>query len=357
MEIDGQTPRPWRPTIKDVAKKAGVHFSTVSQALHGHPRVAAETRQAVLQAASELGYQPSDAMRALSRFRSRIIRPDSCRIGFLRCEAGTVDPSTVRLESILVAGAAGQARALGFELEEMTAPIDADPEKILDHMARRRVSAVIQSSFSHSRQRVPVRLPWDRVCGIGIGRGSPEGCPGFVAPDEKEALRECMAQLRSLGYSRLGLVTCRSERPEGALRNAAVFLIEERSNLRGQPIPILLLDDGAPDDDQFEQVRRWSSDHGVGAIVSATWRPPANLMTRAGCPGFASLLITEDEDDLAGVRFDLAGMGARAVTLLASRVYLELRDATQEPVGVYLQGVWRGGVSAPPVGAEIKGLP
>ena len=44
-------------TIRDVAKAAGVSIATVSRALNGNTHLAADTRQKVLAAAEELGYQ------------------------------------------------------------------------------------------------------------------------------------------------------------------------------------------------------------------------------------------------------------------------------------------------------------
>lgn len=46
-----------KPTLRDIAKQAGVALSTVSQVLNNKPNVSAETRQRVLDAADELGYR------------------------------------------------------------------------------------------------------------------------------------------------------------------------------------------------------------------------------------------------------------------------------------------------------------
>lgn len=55
-----------RPTVYDVAERAGVSITTVSFAFRQPGRVRAETRQAVLEAARELGYVPSGAARGLA---------------------------------------------------------------------------------------------------------------------------------------------------------------------------------------------------------------------------------------------------------------------------------------------------
>lgn len=56
-----------RPTVYDVAERAGVSITTVSFAFRQPGRVAAATRRAVLDAARELGYVPSASARGLAR--------------------------------------------------------------------------------------------------------------------------------------------------------------------------------------------------------------------------------------------------------------------------------------------------
>jgi len=60
-------------TIGDVARKAGVARTTVSHALSGKRPVAADTRERVLAAARELGYQPNAAARSLTSRRMHTV--------------------------------------------------------------------------------------------------------------------------------------------------------------------------------------------------------------------------------------------------------------------------------------------
>lgn len=62
-----------RPTIRDVAREAGVGLGTVSRVLTGSPRVAESTRQRVEAVIARLGYHPSASARALSRGRAQTI--------------------------------------------------------------------------------------------------------------------------------------------------------------------------------------------------------------------------------------------------------------------------------------------
>lgn len=61
------------PTIRDVAKLAGVGIGTVSRVLNGSPQVREETRQKVLAAIQELKFSPNVVARQLSSGRSLTI--------------------------------------------------------------------------------------------------------------------------------------------------------------------------------------------------------------------------------------------------------------------------------------------
>lgn len=60
-------------TIKDIADRAGVSFSTVSKALRDSPLVQNKTKQHILSIAKEMGYQPNIAARSLVSRRSGAI--------------------------------------------------------------------------------------------------------------------------------------------------------------------------------------------------------------------------------------------------------------------------------------------
>lgn len=62
-----------RPTIRDIATRAGVSKSLVSLALQNAPRVAPQTRASILTAADELGYRRNAAAHALVAHRTRTI--------------------------------------------------------------------------------------------------------------------------------------------------------------------------------------------------------------------------------------------------------------------------------------------
>jgi DNA-binding LacI/PurR family transcriptional regulator len=66
-------PKGRRPTIRDVAERAGVSKSLVSLVMRGEPMVREDKRRRVRQAADELGYRMNLAARSLSNIRSTTI--------------------------------------------------------------------------------------------------------------------------------------------------------------------------------------------------------------------------------------------------------------------------------------------
>ncbi|MGB3435579.1 LacI family DNA-binding transcriptional regulator [Achromobacter sp.] len=64
---------PQKKKLKDVADRAGVAVSTVSRALSGHPAISAATRDAVQEAAAQLGYRMPMQGRKLRKAATKVI--------------------------------------------------------------------------------------------------------------------------------------------------------------------------------------------------------------------------------------------------------------------------------------------
>src|SRR5215470_8494391 len=68
-----------RPTIADIARRAGVSKGAVSYALNGQPGVSEATRRRIVAIAEEIGFNPNSAARVLSGARARAIGLALCR--------------------------------------------------------------------------------------------------------------------------------------------------------------------------------------------------------------------------------------------------------------------------------------
>jgi DNA-binding LacI/PurR family transcriptional regulator len=94
-----------RPTIDDVAARAGVSIGTVSRVLNGLDRVSPATRRRILQAIEDLQYEPNNQARSLALRRTKTIGlvipsiTDSFFSGFVR---GVEETATAASYSMLV---------------------------------------------------------------------------------------------------------------------------------------------------------------------------------------------------------------------------------------------------------------
>jgi LacI family transcriptional regulator len=121
-----------RPTIRDVAARAGVSHQTVSRVMNGNGNVAAGTRERVLQAIQELEYVPSALARGLSSDRTHTL-------GMV-----TADVSDYFFAQA-VAGAEAEARKHGLFLVvgSVEAAAEDDERHYLRLMLERRVDGLI----------------------------------------------------------------------------------------------------------------------------------------------------------------------------------------------------------------------
>ncbi|CAM3548668.1 LacI family DNA-binding transcriptional regulator [Occultella aeris] len=112
-----------RPTIREVAKLAGVSHQTVSRFLRDDPTLRPQTRKVVEDAVAELGYRPNLAARSMRTRRSGLV--------------AIVLPTMTGPERT-VAAAVEEARASGFRVEviigvdESAAALSARARDLLD---------------------------------------------------------------------------------------------------------------------------------------------------------------------------------------------------------------------------------
>jgi len=187
-----------RPTIADIASRAGVTKAAVSFALNGQPGVSAETRARILAIASELGFQPSSAARSLSDGRAAafglVIDRPARILG--------IEPVFMQLIAGLQAELSRNQIALLFTIVEDQA---AEIELYRTWWAQRRVDGIFVVDLQLRDRRVTVlrdlRMP-------AIVFGSPRGSGGLTAvwPDDVAATRTVIEYLAGLGHRRLARV-------------------------------------------------------------------------------------------------------------------------------------------------------
>ncbi len=145
------------PTMKDVARAAGVSVMTVSRAFRADASVGEETRARILAAADGLGYV---IHATASSLRSQ-------RTGFV----------AVTIPSLNNANFADMVSALSDGLDGAglqvllgaTRYLDAEEDRLIEHLLRRRPEAIVLTGGHHSdrargllaQARIPVVETWD----------------------------------------------------------------------------------------------------------------------------------------------------------------------------------------------------
>jgi LacI family transcriptional regulator len=119
---------PRRPTIKDVARGAGVSFQTVSRAINGKSEVDPETRRRVLEVARQMGYRPSRHARALVASAVDtigVIVPDMVNPFYPVLIQGVIDAAAMRDWRVVVTTSDGRPEDEARLVGSMSGQVDA----------------------------------------------------------------------------------------------------------------------------------------------------------------------------------------------------------------------------------------
>ncbi|PKV99961.1 LacI family transcriptional regulator [Amycolatopsis echigonensis] len=176
--------KPRRPTMVDVAAKAGVSRALVSLVFRNQPGASEATRQRVLAAADELGYRPDNAARLLARGRSRTL--------------GVVLTVHQPFDADLVEGIYPEAERLGYDvLLSATAP-GRDESKAVEALLSHRCESVILLG-SQSEQAYLAELG-RRTVAVSVGRRVPGAHLDSVHTADTVGVRQAVDHLAELGH-------------------------------------------------------------------------------------------------------------------------------------------------------------
>src|SRR4051794_24212637 len=189
--------RPDKPTIRDVARVAGVSKGTVSFALNGRPGVAEDTRERILAAARDLGWTPSTKARALSVSRS-------FAVGLVLAR----EPELLGADPFFPAFIAGVERTLSDRGQALVLQVvpEAEEEAGYRRLAGAgRVDGVFLLDLRVADPRIAL-LAELGMPAVSIAR--PDGPSGFpaVLVDDRPGIAAAVRHLADLGHRRIAHV-------------------------------------------------------------------------------------------------------------------------------------------------------
>ena len=198
-----------RPTLKDVARHAGVSVTTAHVALTDRRdgvRVPEPTRERVRRAAEDIGYRPNLVARHLRTQRTSTI-------GFLSDEV-TTTPFAVSM----LGAAQDEAASRGHLL--VVVSLGADPTAAMRRQAvevllQQQVAGIVYACMYHRRVTPPPGLPGRSV----FLNATPTG-GGFrgIVPDDRQGGYDAVAALVRAGHRRIAYLDELGHAPASALR-------------------------------------------------------------------------------------------------------------------------------------------
>ena len=182
------------PTIKDVARLAGVSVATVSYVLNDTGAISKSTRQRVLQAVEQLGYRPSVIARGLQARKSHMIG-----YSWRTVPANQFNPI---LEKFIHSTAEAAARH-DYHILTFPCPEPYDEVGIYrDMVGSGRVDGFILPNTNLNDQRIRYLLD-EGFPFIAFGRSNPDWDFPWVDVDGTDGIRQAVNHLLELGHRRI----------------------------------------------------------------------------------------------------------------------------------------------------------
>jgi LacI family transcriptional regulator len=230
-------------TLKDLAKRANVHPSTISRVANHDPglRIATDTRLRIEALLRETGYRPNGIARGLKLRQTNVLAvviPDVTNPFFAALFRGVEDAATPRGFNVLLCNT------------------DGLPERQRSHLlslqARRVDGVILASSFLKDpgvhelrRQKAPYVL---------VNRFSDEGEDPFVGSDDLLGGRLATEHLLELGHTRIGHLAGNPVVSTGVLRRRGYLAAHALAGLPADPR--LVVEAGYTEEGGIEAARR-----------------------------------------------------------------------------------------------------
>ncbi len=342
-----------RVTLKDVARRAGVHFTTVSLALRGHPGLPDGTRSRIVAIADELGYRRDPVLMALTSRRVNVHLPHKVsRMAFLTDQRDQASFNRTPHMRYFLEGAVRQAEMMGYscDLIFIRGP-GFSASDLEDRLRAKEYDGVIIGAFHLPDDRLT--LDWSRYAIVKIDTRFMQPNSAFVANDQMGAVRLAWQRLRRLGYRRIGMAIGIYD--EIATNNlySAGSLIEQAGLPEGERIPPLYFDYADQVEDAVPKLREWARQHRPQVVI-CNWSHivPMAVATGLRVPeelACVCLCLNDPDPRVAGVIQNHRAVGRRAAEKLALAAKAGERGIPAQPSAIYIAGQWQDGASAPPL--------
>lgn len=220
-----------RVTQRDLARYLGISQVTVSRALAKNPHVSEATRQKILAAAQELGYQPDPVLSSLNAYR-RTRQP---------IEKGQtlawITGQEEKHSHSFYQGALQKAAEYGYRLELFNPNAKhMTPERVMKILYNRSVSGLIFAPRRNPHTELNIKL--DNFCAVGIGYTLQSPIVDRVITDHHHNVMVGFTHLYEAGYRRIGMTTTLNteKRIEGRRISSFLYQLELYPDVEAIPV-------------------------------------------------------------------------------------------------------------------------
>lgn len=332
------------PSLRDLARTLGLSHTTVSEALRGGPRVHPKTRERILRAAAEAGYQHNPLAGALMsemrRSRSGTFRGS---LAILDLDGPESRPNASnRFHRALSLGATQRAADLGFKAELFTlGEVEPISLKRLETILRARD---IRGIFLLPAKEPPaiLALDWSKYAGIYSDYIIAQPPLHTICSNHYRSMLLVLDRIHDLGYRRPGLVLRRAHDERLLYRWKAAFSTCQDHHGSMDPAPPLMVP--MLEEDTFGP---WFKDVAPDVVlchdaVIMKW------MTGAGARipethGFCCLNTAVNTVPTAGLDLRPELIGARGMELLIAQIHRNEYGPPEVPSNTTLVATWKEG--------------
>ncbi|MBI5380353.1 MAG: LacI family DNA-binding transcriptional regulator [Opitutae bacterium] len=335
-----------RVTLKEIARRADLHFTTVSMALRGDHRINAKTRARVESLAEKMGYVPDPMLKALSAYRT------SSRPHAFQATLGWINNNPLRVNAKAKAlaeyheGARRRATELGYALEDFWT---YDPA-----LKGARLARVLQYRNIHGlllapqpRAQTALTLPWEQFSTVTFGYSLVKPQLHAVTNHQYRTIRRALGELRALGYRRVGLWLYEEHDLRVNENWSAGFWVEyHRYPVEERVTPVFFKDLDAVDRDQFSA---WLAREKPEVVITGDGRVRGWLgELKYNVPadvGLSMLSVERGDEVLSGTYENSLMVGSAAVDLLVGMLHRHERGIPEVPQWVLVDSVWYPGTT------------
>jgi DNA-binding LacI/PurR family transcriptional regulator len=332
-----------RVTIRDIAKAAGVHFTTVSLALRGSSQLPVSTRDRIRDIAEQLGYRPDPMLSALNVYR-RSRRPPRFQATLAWINNWPEREALHRNECFgeYFEGARMRAEKMGYLLEEFwLAERGMTPERLNGILKARNIDGILLAP--QPAPRMFPALDFSNLAVVSLGYSLQPSVFHVVTNHHFHSMSLMLDRLRELGYRRIGFFgeeQWDDKVEHGWIGGLALARWRDPSLCDIPP----LLEGNTRDRD----LTRWLRANRPDVVIS--YSAACDWLRRLGCEipakiGFASLSLDQGNTELSGLYQNNIRIGETAVDFLISMLHSGERGIPRTPTRVLVESEWMPGTT------------